>query len=127
VKKFILGFILGALLCSVMPIKAAIEEYICYKSDYALIINGTQYSNPELPLLNYQGYTYGPLRPMLEAAGFNVNWNAKVQSITAETKDIIVPESIFSPDGIECNYDIDTDNYYIYLANFRKNIKINMK
>lgn len=78
-KKFVLGFIVGALLFTALPIGAAIEEYICYKSDYKVMVNGVEYISEDLPILNYKGYTYAPFRSILEAAGLNVNWNAELR------------------------------------------------
>jgi hypothetical protein len=77
-KKFISGFIVGALLFCFIPIQAAIEEYICYKADYKVVINSKQYVDADHPILNYKGSTYAPLRPMLEFAGLDVNWNAEL-------------------------------------------------
>lgn len=76
-KKLALGFLVGALLFSIMPVKAAIEEYICYKADYKVVVNGVEYTNSDLPILNYKGNTYAPFRSILEAAGLTVNWNAE--------------------------------------------------
>jgi hypothetical protein len=86
-KKFLSGIIIGALLMSAIPISAAIEEYILYKADYSLLINGTEYADTELPLLNYKGYTYAPVRSVFKAAGLNVEWNAELNqaSVSAPT------------------------------------------
>ncbi len=77
-KKFVTGFIIGALLFGIIPTNAAIQEYILYKADYKVVINGIEYVNEELPILNYKGSTYAPFRSILEAAGLNVNWNAEL-------------------------------------------------
>lgn len=77
-KKFIMGFLTAALLFTALPIGAAIEEYICYKADYKVMVMGTEYTNKDLPILNYKGNTYAPFRSILEAAGLNVNWNAEL-------------------------------------------------
>jgi hypothetical protein len=39
---FLIGFLLGAVIFNVTPIKAALEEYICYKAEYKVIINGKE-------------------------------------------------------------------------------------
>lgn len=77
-KKFILGVIVGGLIFGSVPLAAAIEEYICYKADYKVVINGKTYEDAELPILSYKGNTYAPLRSMLSAAGLNVNWNTEL-------------------------------------------------
>lgn len=77
-KQLIIGFILGALVFSVVPVGAAIEEFICYKADYKVVIKGVEYNDSDLPILNYKGNTYAPFRSMLKKAGLNVTWNAEL-------------------------------------------------
>ena len=86
-KKFILGFIVSALLFTVIPVGAAIQEYICYKADYKVLINGEEYSHPDLPILNYKGNTYAPFRSVLEAAGLVVDWDGELRQAS-----VITPE-----------------------------------
>jgi hypothetical protein len=76
-KQLILGIIIGVMIASVVPVGAAIQEYICHKVDYKVVVNGVEYVNEELPGLNYKGSTYAPFRSILEAAGLVVNWNAE--------------------------------------------------
>jgi hypothetical protein len=71
-----LGFLVGAILFSSVPISAAIEEFICYRADYKVLINGEEYISEDLPVLNYKGNTYAPFRSILEKAGLEVAWNA---------------------------------------------------
>lgn len=97
-KKFVLGFIVGALLFTALPIGAAIEEYICYKADYKVMVNGVEYISEDLPILNYKGYTYAPFRSILEAAGLNVNWNAELRqaevTLPEVKEDVSMNESV---------------------------------
>ncbi|WP_373000730.1 hypothetical protein [Lutispora sp.] len=101
-KKFILGVLVGGIIFGSIPLAASIEEYICHKADYKLIIYGQEYNDPELPLMTYKGHTIGSVRKILEAAGLNVEWNAElgqaeVSGLKNETnnlsltKDIIIP------------------------------------
>lgn len=83
-KKVLIGVIIGCLVMTVIPVAAEIQEYILHKADYTLIINGTEYTDDELPILNYKGYTYCPVRSVLEAAGLDVSWDAELQQ--AEVK-----------------------------------------
>lgn len=94
-KKMLTGIIIGVLLMSVMPVKAAIEEFILYKADYSLVIQNTEYADEELPLLNYKGNTYAPVRSVFEAAGLNVNWNAEMKQavVTVPTVPITEPQT----------------------------------
>jgi hypothetical protein len=77
-KHFVIGFLVGAILFSIAPVSAAIEEFLCYKADYKVMINGSEYISKDLPILNYKGNTYAPFRPILEKAGLSVNWNAEL-------------------------------------------------
>lgn len=75
-KKYMAGLLTGILLMSILPVYAAIEEFVLYKADYKLVINEAEYADAELPLLNYKGYTYAPVRSVFDAAGLNISWNA---------------------------------------------------
>ncbi len=89
-KKFILGFLLGCILFTAIPISAAVQDYILRKANYSVMIKGKMYSDPDLPILNYKGYTYAPLRSMLSAAGLTINWSdgmAIVTSASAPSQD----------------------------------------
>jgi hypothetical protein len=130
-KKFISGFIVAALLFTFLPIKAAVEQFICTKADYKVAINGKDYSHPDLPILNYKGNTYAPLRSMLQAAGMDVTWNAatkKAEVSTKESEGSKVPETAEkikqTPDGIT---DIDTweGKQYIGFIYIRNKIREN--
>lgn len=103
-KQFIIGFIVGAMLFSIIPASAAIEEYICYKADYKVMINGEEYISPDLPVLNYKGNTYAPFRSILEAAGLNVNWNTELnQAEVTSSKEV----NAISPSS-KIEYDYNT-------------------
>lgn len=80
-KKFILGFIIGALLFSIIPVSAAVQEYMLQKSDAKLMVDGKEHADKELPVLNYKGYNYLPaaaFRGICDKIGVGFNWdNAK--------------------------------------------------
>jgi hypothetical protein len=104
-KQFVIGFLVGAILFSIAPVSAAIEEFICYKADYKVTINGSEFISEDLPILNYKGNTYAPFRPILEKAGLNVNWNAELgqAEVTSTTTNINLDEAanINTPTAIE--------------------------
>lgn len=71
-KKFILGFILGALIFSVVGVFAA--SYVADVAGFKVLVNGKEFvSDP--PALVVEGRTYLPLRAMGDALGVPVNWN----------------------------------------------------
>lgn len=86
-KKFILGFLVGSLLFATIPVHAAIQEYVAHKADYRVVVNGKEYDNPDLPILNYKGNTYAPFRSILEAAGLSVNWNNELRQAEVTNKE----------------------------------------
>ncbi|MDF2889798.1 MAG: hypothetical protein K0R80_165 [Clostridia bacterium] len=103
-KHFVIGFLVGAMLFSIIPASAAIEEFLCYKADYKVMVNGSEYISEELPILNYKGNTYAPFRGILEKAGLNVNWNAELGQ--AEVTSNLASVQMSTTAAIE--YDLDT-------------------
>lgn len=100
-KQLIIGFIIGAIMFSLAPVSAAIEEFILYKADYKLVINGVEYNDPELPLMSYKGYTVGSVRKILEAAGVPITWNAELgqaEVTTPQVQSIIESEVMTLPE-----------------------------
>ena len=91
-KKFIMGLLIGAMLALTLPVSAAIEEYILHKANYSLIINEADYTDEELPLLNYNGSTYAPVKSLLEAAGLDVAWDEETKQAVV-TNPAVEPES----------------------------------
>lgn len=77
-KKFILGLMTGVFIMAAVPLTAAIEEFVCYRADYKLVINGVEYQDEEIPLLNYKGQTVGSVKKILDAVGMEVMWNAEL-------------------------------------------------
>ncbi|WHH59177.1 stalk domain-containing protein [Petroclostridium sp. X23] len=81
-KKFILGFLTGAVLFASLPGFAAVNDYILHKVDYKLIVNGQEYTNQELPILSLKtdkgDNPYVPLKAISSLLGAQVNWNSKL-------------------------------------------------
>jgi hypothetical protein len=107
-KQFVIGFLVGAILFSIAPVSAAIEEFLCYKADYKVMVNGSEYISEELPILNYKGNTYAPFRSILEKAGLNVNWNAELGQ--AEVTSSTTLEQI-TTDGLNSSNSTKTIEY----------------
>lgn len=103
-KKFILGFLIGTLIFSIIPVSAAVQEYVLQKSDCKLVINGEEYTNKELPMLNYKGYNYIPadsFKEICKEIGAGFEWVNEAKEIridktkqTVEMEDKNVSEVI---------------------------------
>lgn len=71
-KKFISGFIVGAMLFSVIGVFAV--SYVANPVNFKVMVNGEEFvSDP--PALVVEGRTYLPLRAIGDALGVPVNWN----------------------------------------------------
>lgn len=74
-KKFISGFLIGAMLFGTIGAFAA--QYIANPVSFKVMVNGEEFvSDP--PALEVEGRTYLPLRAMGEALGVPVNWNQEL-------------------------------------------------
>lgn len=72
-KKFISGFIAGALIFSMLGVFAAVT-YVAKPVDFKVMVNGKEFTS-DPPPLEVDGRTYLPLRAMGDALGVPVNWN----------------------------------------------------
>lgn len=86
-KKFLAGLIVGALLFSIIPVGAAVQEYVLQKSSAKLVVNGAEYANKDLPVLNYKGYNYMPadaFRGICETIGAGFKWDNSKKEVQIE-------------------------------------------
>ena len=72
-KKFMLGFILAAMLFSALPVGAAVKQYVLYKPDYKVYFGDNEYNDKDYPILNYKGKTYVPIKVMVDAFDLNMD------------------------------------------------------
>jgi len=78
-KGFIVGLIAGCMLMFTMTTFAAtVKQYILTKAAYPVFVNGLEYQSEDLPMLNYQGSTYIPMRAVGDMLGATVEWNAEL-------------------------------------------------
>ena len=54
------------------------KEYKLHKADYKIMIDGIEFIDAELPILNYTGSTYIPLRKVADLLGVTLTWNAEL-------------------------------------------------
>jgi len=97
-KGYIISFICGAVIFSATSVFAEpIQQYLLTKISYPILINGAEYTNPDLPVLNYEGNTYVPVKSIGDILGVNVNWNHQLNRVEISTNKDIQPVSGNSP------------------------------
>lgn len=75
-KGFAIGLLVGGVLMTALPSWAASVKYTLLKVTYPIFVNNSEYTNTELPMLNYEGNTYIPMRAVGDLLGATVQWNA---------------------------------------------------
>lgn len=74
-KKFISGFLAGAIVFGSMGVFAA--SYVANPAGFKVFVNGKEFKSDPV-VLEVNGSTYLPLRAMGEALGVPVKWNAEL-------------------------------------------------
>lgn len=80
-KGLALGIVIGSL--SMLPIYSfanALAQYILVDARYPIMVEDNLYEG-DLPILNYEGYTYVPLRTMSELLSVNIFWNETLKRV----------------------------------------------
>lgn len=91
-KGLFIGILLGALLMTALPATAASPKlYSLTDAAYPIVVNGVAYSNMELPMLNYNGSTYVPLRATGELLGATVAWDDADRRVDIKASPVALP------------------------------------
>jgi len=82
-KTLIVGVTIGLLVASMFtPLVPSfaneVRTYVLQKVTYPIVVNNQEYTNDELPVLNYQGSTYVPLKAIGDILEGNVEWNPEM-------------------------------------------------
>jgi hypothetical protein len=77
----VLGIIIGAAATLAVPAYAAIKQYILTEYTQPVVVNGKVYSDPEYPILAYNGRTYLPLAKVGELLGAPVRYNDQLKRV----------------------------------------------
>ena len=88
-KQFMIGFLVGALLFTFIPVNAAVQEYILQKSSAKITVDGAEFTDDSLPVLYYKGYNYIPaavFRGICEKLGLGFDWVGETNEIQIQTK-----------------------------------------
>lgn len=80
-KGLALGMIIGALLMlPVSSLAGSPTVFSLVNALYPILVEGTVYQE-DLPILNYEGSTYVPLRTMGELLSVNIFWNETLRQV----------------------------------------------
>lgn len=89
IKDLIVGIIIGAVLTlptSSFASASSLTKYFLVKAQYPIMVNENLYKG-DLPILNYQGSTYVPLRALSELLNVNISWNKAPKQVEITHKD----------------------------------------
>ena len=80
-KSLTIGITLGVTVSIFIPVFATVQQYILTKVNYPILVNGQEYVNEELPVLNWEGNTFIPLRAVGDILEVKVNWNEELKRV----------------------------------------------
>ena len=82
IKGLILGIIIGAVLMIPTSLFAAgsLTQFILVNARYPIMVDGNLYEG-DLPILNYEDFTYVPLRTLSELLNVNIFWNEALKQV----------------------------------------------
>ena len=87
-KQLFIGIIIGAILFNIIPSFATtVKQYIAYESPYPMYVNGKEFKS-DLPILNYNGTTYIPLRAVSDILGVPLDFNGQIIKIGIQNDNI---------------------------------------
>ncbi|MBV1757678.1 MAG: hypothetical protein KMY55_07520 [Dethiosulfatibacter sp.] len=133
-KGMILGILIGAVL--MLPISSfasSLTQYILVEAQYPIMVDDNQYEG-DLPILNYEGSTYVPLRTMSELLEVDIFWNEILKQVEITHGDPTQNQAFrnIAVSGSQGNYIVAgearifeanlqyevEDGHYIYLEGF---------
>ena len=76
-----MGIIIGAVLMLPVSLFAgSLTQYILVDARYPIIVDNELYES-DMPILNYEGFTYVPLRVLSDLLKVNIFWNETVRQV----------------------------------------------
>lgn len=92
-RGFVIGLFAGCALMLAMPTMAATVKYTLTEATYPIEVNGSAYADPQLPVLNYKGSTYIPLRAVGDVLGASVTWNEAKKKVEIRSGEGQAPQN----------------------------------
>ncbi len=92
-KKFILGFICGAVILGTTAVAATDTSYSAVPAWFKVLVNGEEFTS-DPPALIVEGRTYLPLRAMGDALGVPVEWNEELKQAEVGTVPVVSEATI---------------------------------
>jgi hypothetical protein len=81
-KYLLVGLISGCVLMfAATALAEPLKTYLLVRAEYSVYVEGEEYDQEELPFLNYEGFTYVPLRALGELIGADVQWNKEKREV----------------------------------------------
>ncbi|MHA6482857.1 stalk domain-containing protein [Paenibacillus sp. strain BS8-2] len=85
-KKIITGILIGFILAMSSTVFAeSVKEFILTRASYPIYVGGQEFKNNDLPVLNYEGSTYVPLKAVGDLLKAGVSWNSELRRVEIES------------------------------------------
>lgn len=128
-RLFLLSTSVAIGISTCIPTFATIQEFILQKITYPILVDGEEYTNDELPILNYNNRTYLPLSTIGEMLDSKIVWNNELKRVeigempvetiftsTPTPQDVVFSEEIY---GGRPSYAIYNGTKYYYIKFFK--------
>lgn len=110
-KNITIGIIIGAALTlPTTSFASTLTKYFLVNAKYPIVVDNILYEN-DLPILNYEGSTYVPLRALSELLNVNISWNEASRQVDITKKNPIINQAFrdITVSGAQGNYVITGD------------------
>jgi hypothetical protein len=79
-RNFTIGLLVGCLLMiTATSFAETAKKYILQDPSYPIYVNGLAYESEDLPVMNYEGNTYIPMKAVGDILGASVAWNEELR------------------------------------------------
>lgn len=99
--SFITGFIACYLLIAAPTAIASVKEYILKDSPFPVLVDGQAYEG-NLPILNYEGNTYVPLKALGDLLDSKIEFNAELKQVEISKSPSVTPDK--EPEEVTNNF-----------------------